>query len=90
MGTAGICQYDYRQMLFWLSCRFSCRSDIYLLHREYIFMRKQVDIYTRDLDDLQKKTEQLFWPVNTIAGHFLAFVLLQLSCIALSWYLGNG
>lgn len=53
------------------------------------FMRKQVDIYTRDLDDLQKKTEQLFWPANTLAGHFLAFVLLQLSCIALSWYLGK-
>lgn len=53
------------------------------------FMRKQIDIYTRDLDDLQKKTEQLFWPVNTLAGHFLAFVLLQLSCIALSWYLGK-
>lgn len=53
------------------------------------FMRKQVDIYTRDLDDLQKKTEQLFWPANTLAGQFLAFVLLQLSCIALSWYLGK-
>lgn len=53
------------------------------------FMRKQVDIYTRNLDDLQKKTEQLLWPANTLAGHFLAFVLLQLSCIALSWYLGK-
>lgn len=53
------------------------------------FMRKQVDIYTRNLDDLQKKTEQLLWPANTLAGHFLAFVLLQVACIALSWYLGK-
>lgn len=53
------------------------------------FMRRQVKAFSRKLGELRKDTELLFWPANSPACSFLIFILQQIACLALSWFLGK-